>query len=282
VDELISKKKSFESADFSHYSVAEIEERIKSEEFVANQTNLHKLKRDSRKGVRAIYQCLQKRLDISRAEKKRIKRLFRYELELWNSGVTRVAGIDEVGVGPLAGPVVSAAVIFDVSPVSIPVKDSKMLNEKQRTILAEEIRNQALSIGIGIASPEEIDQLNIYQATLLSMSRAVKNLALKPDHLLVDARMIPGMTCPQTSVIKGDQLSFSIASASIIAKTYRDKLMENYDLKYPSYGFRNHKGYATEFHRNAINKFGLSPIHRQSFNCSTKDKRFPALPFPGE
>lgn len=176
-----------------------------------------------------------------------------------------IAGIDEVGRGPLAGPVVTAAVILDPNRPILGLADSKKLTEKRREILADIIKQDALAWAIGRAEPEEIDQLNILQATLLAMKRAVERLSLVPSHALVDGNQAPNLTCPVTTIIKGDQTEPAIAAASIIAKVYRDKemiLMEEY---FPGYGFAKHKGYPTKKHQDALMKLGVSEIHRRSF-----------------
>ena len=176
-----------------------------------------------------------------------------------------IAGIDEVGRGPLAGPVVTAAVILDPNRPILGLADSKKLTEKSREILAATIKQDALAWAIGRAEPEEIDQLNILQATLLAMKRAVESLSIVPSHALVDGNQAPNLMCPVTTIIKGDQTEPAIAAASIIAKVSRDKemiLMEEY---FPGYGFAKHKGYPTKMHQDALIKLGVSEIHRRSF-----------------
>jgi ribonuclease HII len=176
-----------------------------------------------------------------------------------------IAGIDEVGRGPLAGPVVTAAVILDPNRPILGLADSKKLTEKSREILAATIKQDALAWAIGRAEPEEIDQLNILQATLLAMKRAVESLSIVPSHALVDGNQAPNLMCPVTTIIKGDQTEPAIAAASIIAKVSRDKemiLMEEY---FPGYGFAKHKGYPTKIHQDALMKLGVSEIHRRSF-----------------
>ena len=176
-----------------------------------------------------------------------------------------IAGIDEVGRGPLAGPVVTAAVILDPNRPILGLADSKKLTEKSREILAATIKQDALAWAIGRAEPEEIDQFNILQATLLAMKRAVESLSIVPIHALVDGNQAPNLMCPVTTIIKGDQTEPAIAAASIIAKVSRDKemiLMEEY---FPGYGFAKHKGYPTKMHQDALMKLGVSEIHRRSF-----------------
>jgi ribonuclease HII len=176
-----------------------------------------------------------------------------------------VAGVDEAGVGPLAGPVVAAAVMFPPGTDIAGVDDSKRLDAQTRTTLAAEIRAKASGLGVGTASVEEIDQLNIYHAALLAMRRAVEALPRRPQHVLVDARTVPGVDVPQNTFNKGDGINFTIAAASIIAKTERDCTMQLLDRQYPGYGFATHKGYGTPEHREALLRLGPSAVHRMSF-----------------
>jgi ribonuclease HII len=191
--------------------------------------------------------------------------MLNFERVLWKSGIRAIAGVDEVGVGPLAGPVVAAAVVFPPNTELDGIDDSKQLEPEQRTKLAARIREHATAIGVGSAEVGEIDRLNIYHAGLLAMRRAIEALPLAPEHVLVDARVIPGVSIPQNSFNKGDGINFSIAAASIIAKTHRDRLMEDLEKEYPGYGFAQHKGYSTLEHQNAIRELGPCPIHRLSF-----------------
>ena len=179
-------------------------------------------------------------------EKQRLEQMLLYESQCFNAGYKYVAGIDEAGRGPLAGPVVAAAVILDPSIKMPGIKDSKKLSENKRQYLYEEICSKAISIGIGIVDENIIDEINIKQATLLAMKNAVKDLKIKPDFLLIDAEKLEDMDIPQLSITKGDALCLSIAAASIIAKVKRDKILIEYDEKYPEYGFRKHKGYGTK------------------------------------
>lgn len=251
--------------DLKTLSVQEIKSQLDSKDITANRAVLDKLRTDSRKSVRKLYLSFKRKADRQNEEKSRIRKLFYYEEKLWGAGVRSIAGVDEVGVGPLAGPVVAAAVIFPPHYSSIPVNDSKALSPRQREVLGGQIKKTALGIGIGVASPQEIDRMNVYQASLLAMSRALGDLGENPEHVLVDARRVPGLSLPQTSIVKGDSKSFTIAAASIVAKIHRDKLMDEWDSEFPLYGFRNHKGYPTEAHREAIRKLGPCPIHRRSF-----------------
>ena len=188
-----------------------------------------------------------------------------FEKKSIKKGFSRVAGIDEVGRGPLAGPVVSAAVILPSSfPVS-DVKDSKKLTPKKRADLYEKIYEYAISIGIGIVDSIEIDRINILKASLMSMAMSVDNLKPQPDYLLIDGKFKIPSVLPQEPIVKGDSLSISIAAASIVAKVTRDRMMEIYHLYYPHFGFSQHKGYPTRAHKEAIREFGPCPIHRRSF-----------------
>jgi ribonuclease HII len=189
----------------------------------------------------------------------------RYERRLWKDGINAVAGVDEAGVGPMAGPVVAAAVVFSPETFIKGVHDSKQLTHEQREELFIPIRERAIAVGIGTASVLEIDRLNIYWATMQASKRALAALGLSPRHVLVDGRLIPGLKLPQTRIVGGDRKSFCIAAASIIAKVTRDRMMVAYDEQYPGYGFAQHKGYCTNDHMEQLRELGPSPIHRRSF-----------------
>jgi ribonuclease HII len=185
---------------------------------------------------------------------------------LWSAGLVRVAGIDEVGMGPLAGPVVAAAVVFaaDAKPLR-GIADSKLLAAPARDAAAVAIRAAAMGVGLGVVEPDEIDRLNIYQAGLEAMRRAVAALPFAPDHLVVDARHIPNLDVPQTRYVRADAIVYSVAAASIVAKVHRDGLMQALDAVYPAYGFARHVGYATREHLRALAEHGPTPLHRRSF-----------------
>ena len=191
--------------------------------------------------------------------------LWYFEKEAARNGSRDIAGIDEAGRGPLAGPVVSAAVILPLSFDDFGVNDSKKLSPKKRDRLYDKIYDQAIAVGIGIVDPVEIDRINILQASLLSMAMAVENLDPRPDFLLIDGIFGIASDLPQKPIPKGDSLSVSIAAASIVAKVSRDRLMQSYHHYYPQFDFPRHKGYPTKAHKEAIRKFGCSPIHRRSF-----------------
>lgn len=197
------------------------------------------------------------------AEKERIEAMREFE-EKYES-FSYICGIDEAGRGPLAGPVVAGAVVLPKGKRILYVNDSKKLSEKKREELFDVIKEEALSFGLGIVSPERIDEINILQATYEAMREAVNKLSVSPDILLNDAVTIPGIDSRQVPIIKGDAKSLTIASASILAKVTRDRIMAEYDLQYPEYGFAKHKGYGTKAHIDAIRQFGPCPIHRKTF-----------------
>ncbi len=250
---------------FNELSIEEIRTQFLHGEQPLTAQFLNKLARDPRQGVRKMCELLKRRYEKERAERLRIQNMLNFERLLWKSGIRAIAGVDEVGVGPLAGPVVAAAVIFPPDSEFLGVDDSKRLDAEQRRKLEIVICQAATAIGIGAAEVGEIDSLNIYHAALLAMRRAVEKLPIKPEHLLVDARTIPGLDIPQNAFNKGDGINFSIAAASIIAKTHRDRLMEELEKQYPGYGFAQHKGYGTPEHQNAIRELGPCPVHRLSF-----------------
>ncbi|HKV55500.1 MAG TPA: ribonuclease HII [Candidatus Binataceae bacterium] len=189
----------------------------------------------------------------------------RYERKLWRDGLTAIAGVDEAGVGPMAGPVVAAAVIFEPEVFIRGVNDSKQLKAEEREELFVKISERAIAIGVGVASHHEIDEVNIFWATMAASARAVLTMLRAPDHVLVDGRLIPELSFPQTRIVGGDRKSFSIAAASIVAKVTRDRMMVEYDSEFPAYGFAQHKGYCTPDHFATLERFGPSPIHRRSF-----------------
>ena len=194
-----------------------------------------------------------------------------FELACQQSGYRQIAGIDEAGRGALAGPVIAAAVILPINCSLEGLNDSKQLSPKQRDRLADEIYRVAVAVGVGTIDNGVIDRLNILNATLLAMQEAVENLAPQPDYLLVDGLYLPQIDIPGEAIPKGDSRSYSIAAASIIAKTTRDKRMIALDRTYPHYGFLKHKGYPTAQHRRAIAEFGASDVHRHTFKLLPDD-----------
>jgi ribonuclease HII len=219
------------------------------------------LRADDRAGACVLLRACERTL----AERRRLDALFARRERLRRDGVRLVAGVDEVGVGPLAGPVVAAAVVLG-DDVDLPgLDDSKRLSAAARERLAREIRERAVAWAVGEVEPREVDRLNVYRAALEAMRRAVAGLAVAPDHLLVDARRIPGLDTPQTALVDGDARDGSIAAASIVAKVHRDALMIGLDRRFPGYGFAKHKGYATREHLRALRALGPSGVHRRSF-----------------
>jgi ribonuclease HII len=192
--------------------------------------------------------------------------MLEFEQKYWSKGIKFVAGIDEAGRGPLAGPVVASAVIFEQGVLIDGVNDSKKLTEKKREELFHYIHEKAVAVGIGIVSHEVIDRINILQASFLAMNKALEQLKVKPQQLLVDGNFFWHENYSVENIIKGDSLSHSIAAASIIAKVTRDSLMKELHEQYPQYGFAKHKGYGTKAHIEAIRQHGYSPIHRRSFH----------------
>lgn len=190
--------------------------------------------------------------------------MYQYEEELYENGINFIAGVDEVGRGPLNGPVVSACVVLPKGYHKDGIIDSKKLSEKKRNELFDIIKRDALGIGVGIVYSDEIDELNIYEATKKSMKLAINNCNSKIEHVLIDAMKLD-LDIPSTSIIKGDAKSISIAAASIIAKVTRDTMMYELDKKYPMYGYKNHKGYPTKKHIEAINKYGLIEGYRKTY-----------------
>jgi ribonuclease HII len=223
------------------------------------------LRADPRPGAKAILDAVEKRRHAHRAEGQRLRKMLAFEQALWEKGIVHVAGVDEAGMSPLAGPVCAGAVILRPGTRLAHVDDSKKLTAKERDRLALEIKETAAAWAVGWASPAEIDTINIYWAGLLAMKRAVQGLALAPQHLLIDARRLKDLDVPQERIVKGDARSLSIAAASILAKTARDARMQELDLEYPGYGFARHKGYPVKEHVAALERLGACPIHRRSF-----------------
>jgi ribonuclease HII len=223
------------------------------------------LRADPRAGAKAILDAVEKRRHAHRAEGQRLRKMLRFEQALWSMGLVHVAGIDEAGMSPLAGPVYAAAVVLLPGSRLADVDDSKKLDAKERERLAVEIKATACAWAVGIATAKEIDTLNIYWAGLLAMQRAVEGLGLVPQHLLIDARRLKDVPIPQERIVKGDARSLSIAAASILAKTSRDAKMRELDERYPGYGFAQHKGYPVKSHVAALTRLGACEEHRRTF-----------------
>ena len=218
---------------------------------------------DERGGVQKIVAAAEKRLEKFYAELERTESIKKYEKEY--ESFAYICGIDEVGRGPLAGPVVACAVILPKDCDILYINDSKKLSAAKREELYDEILEKAVSVGLGFVGPERIDEINILQATYEAMREAVSKLDPQPDLLLNDAVTIPGLSQKQVPIIKGDAKSISIGAASIVAKVTRDRLMEEYDHMFPAYGFASNKGYGSAEHISAIKQYGPTPIHRKSF-----------------
>jgi ribonuclease HII len=227
---------------------------------------LDALEIDTRLGAHQLAKQIRGRYRSNRSEGQRLHTLLRFEIELWAQGYSLVAGVDEAGMAPLAGPVVAGAVILPKNYKLRGLNDSKkIIDHEMREELAAQIKRDAVCWAFGFAEVEEIDRINIYHAGLLAMQRALQGLTCLPDFVLVDARKIPHCPTPQRGIIRGDALSASIAAASIIAKTTRDAHMLEMDAQYAGYGFASHKGYPTPEHCRALKELGALPIHRRSF-----------------
>ena len=242
-------------------TIKEVKELLSSND--VTEAQLAELEKDPRVGVQKLIVSYRKKQAKLLAKKEAFLERFSYEKQFWQKGEL-VAGVDEVGRGPLAGPVVTAAVIIDHNFDLLEVNDSKKLSPEKRLQLYPKILSEAVSVGIGVKSAAVIDQINMYEADRQAMAQAVKALDVKPDALLVDAMNVP-IDIPQIELIKGDAKSNSIAAASIVAKVFRDKLMDDYDKIYPQYGFPRNAGYGTKEHVEALKKYGPTPIHRKTF-----------------
>jgi len=234
---------------------------------------LGELEHDPRLGARRLARSLRRKQAERLGAEDRLSELTVVERELHREGLSAIAGVDEVGRGPLAGPVVSAAVIAPWPCRWLKLDDSKKLTPKERQRHAQRIHKEALAVGVGIISAEQIDRLGILKATWESMRQALAGMQMSPEHILVDGPWaIPQVRCPQTPLVNGDARSLSIAAASVVAKVTRDEIMERLDRQYPLYGFRRHKGYGTAEHRNALLRHGPCPIHRRSFRGVLPDE----------
>lgn len=244
-------------------SIEEIRHFFQSNPMVS-EAELVKLAADERKGVQKLVQQYEKAQHKKQALCDQFARMSEFEQLARAQGARAIAGIDEVGRGPLAGPVVAAAVILPADALLLGLNDSKQLSEAQREALFAAIEEQAIAIGIGVISPQIIDEVNIYEASKLAMIEAVQKLAVPADYLLIDAMVLP-VNLPQEKLIKGDARSNSIAAASIIAKVTRDRMMTAYAQEYPGYDFEHNAGYGTAKHLAALASKGITPIHRKSF-----------------
>lgn len=238
-----------------------------AEDEAALNALIESLSGDPRAGAQAIAKSARGAIASARRESARMAELIALRDKLAGQGVEGIAGVDEVGVGPLAGPVVAGAVVLPETFSLLGLDDSKKVRPARRETLAEEIHATALGVGIGEVAVEEIDQIGIYKASLEAMRRAVASVGrtLTLGHLLVDARTVPGIDLPQTSIIKGDSKDASIAAASIVAKVHRDRYMQTLAERYPAYGFEQHMGYGTAVHMEVLERVGPCPAHRRSF-----------------
>ena len=249
--------------DFATLSVEEIKIWLGNTE--PNKTQIRELQRDERAGVRKTIEAYLRARERATAEAARIERMWSYERRAAEDGHSFIAGIDEAGRGPLAGPVVAAAVILPVG-IELPgLNDSKQVREEVREELYDLIREGAIAYGVGVVNAEEIDRVNILQATFEAARQALSQLSVAPDYLLTDFLKIPGVAQPYEAIVNGDANSFSIAAASILAKVTRDRLMVDYAAQYPQYGFDKHKGYYCPEHVEALREHGPCPIHRKTF-----------------
>ena len=245
-------------------TISEVQALLHEHETVSEQL-LEAMKKDSRIGIQKLLARYYQEQEAIRKRKEKAKQLLTEERRLWALGYSFIGGIDEAGRGPLAGPVAAACVILPRDLTIEGIDDSKKLTAAKREELYKIIYEKALAVGLGIVDQNKIDEINIYNATVLAMNQAVRACSLEPDYLLLDAMHLKDMPVPQLSIIGGDGKSQSIAAASIIAKVTRDKIMDDLAGIYPEYGFDKHKGYGTEEHIAAIRKYGISPVHRKSF-----------------
>jgi len=252
--------------DLLQKSIPELREKFLGRSRPVPKGFLEALDTDQRSGAQQLAKQIRKRYRSNRSEGQRLHTLLRFEIELWAQGFALVAGVDEAGMAPLAGPVVAGAVILPQNYKLRGLNDSKkILDSEKRDELALQIKQDAVCWSVGFAEVEEIDRINIYHAGLLAMQRALLGLSCLPNFVLVDARRIPQCPVPQRGIIRGDALAATIAAASIIAKTTRDAHMLELDALYGGYGFASHKGYPTPEHCRALKELGALPIHRRSF-----------------
>ena len=244
-------------------TIKEIKELLATVKELDNPLFLE-FEKDTRSGVQKEINKRKKVIQAEREENLRLENMLSYEKELYKQGMTLIAGVDEVGRGPLAGPVVATAVILPKDCKIRGLNDSKKIPKKKHLEIYQAVQEQALAIGVGIMDNYIIDQVNIYEATKLAMKEAISQLSPQPEHLLIDAMQLD-LPISQTAIIKGDANSLSIAAASIVAKVTRDSLMKDYDDQYPGYDFTANAGYGTAKHLEGLEKLGVTPIHRTSF-----------------
>ena len=248
--------------DLSRLSVAQVRAWVAGR---ADEAALALLEADPRAGAQALARAVRRRLSRAQQERARLDGMLEVERRLRAQGAGHIAGVDEVGRGPLAGPVLAGAVVLPPAPDLPGLDDSKRMTPARREALFERIRGQAVAVGVGVVDSAEIDRLNILQATLKAMREAIAALAVTPDRVLIDGTQRPGSGLPELAFVDGDARSLSIAAASVIAKVTRDRMMADYDRLYPGYGFAEHKGYGSARHLRALRDLGPCPIHRRSF-----------------
>ncbi len=262
----------------NQYTLDELRQRyvVKSRPLEASLEEI--LRADLRAGARAILASIEKRRFENRSEGQRLRKMLRFETALWDQGQVAIAGVDEAGMSPLAGPVSAAAVILKPGTRLAGIDDSKKLDANSREALATEIKEKAAAWCVAFVEVEEIDTINIYWAGILAMRRAVEGLSVTPQHLLIDAKRLKEVAIPQQAIIKGDAKSASIAAASILAKVSRDALMRTLDTCHPGYGFADHKGYPVRSHYDALSRLGACAAHRRSFGPVRDVLGLPPLP----
>jgi ribonuclease HII len=265
-------------SDMTRYSLDELRQRYVVEGRPLEASLEEVLRADTRAGARAILASVEKRRFENRSEGQRLRKMLRFETLLWDQGQDAVAGVDEAGMSPLAGPVSAAAVILKPGTRITGIDDSKKLDASSREALAVEIKEKAVAWSVAFVEVEEIDTINIYWAGILAMRRAVEGLGVTPQHLLIDAKRLKEITIPQQAIIKGDAKSASIAAASILAKVSRDALMRALDTRHPGYGFADHKGYPVRAHYDALSRLGACAAHRRSFGPVREVLGLPPLP----
>jgi ribonuclease HII len=251
--------------DLRGVSISELQRRYGARNGIPGPSVVEALRRDPRAGAQALAVRLERIREERLAESRRLRALSLLEDRLRRAGAARVAGVDEVGMGPLAGPVVAAAVVLPSGVRVLDLDDSKRLRPEVRERVEREIRRVAAGVALGWASPEEIDRLNIYRAGLLAMRRAVLALSEAPDSVVVDGRTIPDLDVPQQAVPGGDRSIAAVAAASVVAKVYRDAWMCDLGRRYPAYGFERNAGYGTPEHLDALSETGPCPVHRLSY-----------------